>query len=155
MWVGLGVSGASSIIFPTGDHPPITPTRLAHEGELSGDMWRLYDLVVRHFVASVSPDCRCGGGGIGAKHDTPLILSDLQRYMATTVTLDVGGETFTLQGQQVIDPGFTTVMYWLGPSDDAALPTLHVGDVLPVVSCVIADRQTTPPGYLTEVRRCD
>jgi DNA topoisomerase-3 len=39
-----------------GDHPPITPCRSAGAHELSGDMARVYDLVVRHFIASVSPD---------------------------------------------------------------------------------------------------
>ena len=38
-----------------GDHPPITPCRAAGN-ELSGDMARVYDLVVRHFIASVSQD---------------------------------------------------------------------------------------------------
>jgi DNA topoisomerase-3 len=39
-----------------GDHPPITPCRAAGPSELSGDMARIYDLVVRHFIASVSHD---------------------------------------------------------------------------------------------------
>lgn len=39
-----------------GDHPPITPCRSARAGELSGDQARVYDLVVRHFIASVSHD---------------------------------------------------------------------------------------------------
>ena len=39
-----------------GDHPPITPCRSAGPHDLSGDMARVYDLVVRHFIASVSPD---------------------------------------------------------------------------------------------------
>lgn len=42
--------------FDAGDHPPITPCRGAGAHELSGDMARVYDLVVRHFIASVSPD---------------------------------------------------------------------------------------------------
>lgn len=39
-----------------GDHPPITPCRYARADELSGDMARVYDLVTRHFIASVSHD---------------------------------------------------------------------------------------------------
>jgi len=39
-----------------GDHPPITPCRYARAGELSGDLARVYDLVTRHFIASVSHD---------------------------------------------------------------------------------------------------
>jgi DNA topoisomerase-3 len=39
-----------------GDHPPITPCRGAGLHELSGDMARVFELVVRHFIATVSPD---------------------------------------------------------------------------------------------------
>ena len=39
-----------------GDHPPITPCRAAGPHELSGDMARIYEFVVRHFIASVSDD---------------------------------------------------------------------------------------------------
>ena len=39
-----------------GDHPPITPCRAAGPHELHGNMARVYELVVRHFIASVSPD---------------------------------------------------------------------------------------------------
>jgi DNA topoisomerase-3 len=39
-----------------GDHPPITPCRSAGSHELSGDMGRIYEFVVRHFIASVSED---------------------------------------------------------------------------------------------------
>lgn len=42
-----------------GDHPPITPMRSATESELGGgDTWRLYEYVTRHFLGSVSPDCK-------------------------------------------------------------------------------------------------
>ena len=41
-----------------GDHPPITPMRKAEQGELSGDDWRLYDYVTRHFIATLSPNCK-------------------------------------------------------------------------------------------------
>ena len=39
--------------FDAGDHPPITPCRLAQAGSLHGSMARIYDLVTRHFIASV------------------------------------------------------------------------------------------------------
>ena len=43
-----------------GDHPPITPCRAVSRGELDGDSWRLYDYIVRHFIASVSQNCKVG-----------------------------------------------------------------------------------------------
>jgi DNA topoisomerase-3 len=42
-----------------GDHPPITPMLSATESELGGgDAWRLFEYVTRHFLGSVSPDCK-------------------------------------------------------------------------------------------------
>jgi DNA topoisomerase-3 len=42
-----------------GDHPPITPMLSATEAELGGgDAWRLFEYVTRHFLGSVSPDCK-------------------------------------------------------------------------------------------------
>merc|ERR1719357_1782084 len=40
-----------------GDHPPITPVRAATESQLGQD-WRLYEMVTRHFLATVSGDCK-------------------------------------------------------------------------------------------------
>jgi DNA topoisomerase-3 len=36
-----------------GDHPPITPTKLANRSDLDGDAWKLYDYIARHFIATV------------------------------------------------------------------------------------------------------
>jgi len=36
-----------------GDHPPITPMRLASRNHLDHDSWRVYDYIVRHFIATV------------------------------------------------------------------------------------------------------
>lgn len=41
-----------------GDHPPITPMRLANEDMLGKDAWKLYEYVCQHFLGSVSPDCK-------------------------------------------------------------------------------------------------
>ena len=41
-----------------GDHPPITPMLSATEDMLDNDAWRLYEYVCRHFIGSVSPDCK-------------------------------------------------------------------------------------------------
>lgn len=36
-----------------GDHPPITPMKLATRSDLDGDAWKLYDYIARHFIATV------------------------------------------------------------------------------------------------------
>ena len=49
-----------------------------------GDGWRLYDLVARHFIESVSPD---------ATHST------------TKVVLEAGEERLTASGKRPLTPG--------------------------------------------------
>ena len=63
---------------------PITPCRHARAGELSGDMARVYDLVTRHFIASVSHDA-------------------VWRSTAVKLTIEELGEkgNFTIRGKQV------------------------------------------------------
>ena len=75
----------------SGDHPPITPTRAASRDHFDGDAWRIYDYVVRHFLGTVSYNCK---------------------YATTTVNLKIGSEKFTFSGKKLIDPGFTAVMTW-------------------------------------------
>merc|ERR1719189_30053 len=41
-----------------GDHPPITPCRAVSRGDLDGDSWRLYDYIARHYLATVSANCK-------------------------------------------------------------------------------------------------
>ena len=49
----VGIAGVDA-----GDHPPITPLKAATEREVGGgDAWRLYEMVSRNFIGSLSPDC--------------------------------------------------------------------------------------------------
>ena len=112
-----------------GDHPPITPTRLASESAVGGgDAWRVYDLITRVFIASVSPDCR---------------------YIQTTIAVEIAGEHFATVGQRMIDAGFTAVLHWLA-KDEQSVPELKSGQELIVIKASLERRQTSPPGYLTE-----
>ena len=112
-----------------GDHPPITPMRAANEAELGGDMWRLYEYVVSHFLASLSPDCR---------------------YAQTTMELRVGQEEFSISGKKVIKPGFTALLTSMAIHEDETVPDLANGSQLDVKEVRVADGQTSPPDYLTE-----
>ncbi|KHJ94952.1 DNA topoisomerase [Oesophagostomum dentatum] len=111
-----------------GDHPPITPMK-PNNGQLSGDMARIYDYVVQHFVATLMGPCI---------------------YDVTTITITCGEEIFILTGKAVKDPGFTEVMTWLNVEDDQKLPPLSRGDELTLKEASLAARETSPPGYLTE-----
>uniref|UniRef100_A0A673WG20 DNA topoisomerase n=1 Tax=Salmo trutta TaxID=8032 RepID=A0A673WG20_SALTR len=112
-----------------GDHPPITPMRAASEGELGSDGWRLYEYIVRHFIATVSQDCK---------------------YLQTTISFTIASEGFSCSGKTLISPGFTEVMPWLGIPLEEAMPVCERGDVFTVEEIKLVERQTCPPDYLTE-----
>ncbi|XP_056602830.1 DNA topoisomerase 3-beta-1 isoform X2 [Triplophysa dalaica] len=112
-----------------GDHPPITPMRAASEIELGSDGWRLYDYITRHFIATVSHDCK---------------------FLQTTISFNIATETFTCTGKTLISAGYTEVMPWQGIPLEEALPVCERGDTFTVDEIKLLEKQTSPPDYLTE-----
>ena len=51
-------------------------------------MRSLYNMIVRHFISTVSPDCE---------------------YITTKVAASIGSETFTAVGKRVVNPGWTAL----------------------------------------------
>ncbi|CAI5441973.1 unnamed protein product [Caenorhabditis angaria] len=113
-----------------GDHPPITPMK-PNNGQLSGDMARIYDYVAQHFIATLMKPCI---------------------YEVTTVKIKCGEEMFTVQGKQMIDAGFTSVMTWMAVDEESKIPQaiLQKGAILNLKDADLSARETSPPGYLTE-----
>ncbi|KAG1312970.1 hypothetical protein G6F64_002610 [Rhizopus arrhizus] len=111
-----------------GDHPPITPTRVALESDLHGDTWRVYDFVTRNFIGSISAGLK---------------------YTTTTVNFLIGKEEFSCKGSSVTSLGFASVMHWMGRADEY-IPEFKKGDVLHIESVSITEGKTSPPDYLTE-----
>ncbi|KAF8361154.1 hypothetical protein PRIPAC_88077 [Pristionchus pacificus] len=111
-----------------GDHPPITPMR-SDGGALHGDNARVYEYVVRHFIATLMRNCV---------------------YEVTTVKMNCGEEEFSFQGKQLIDPGFTLILSASGAEKDVWMPRVERGDQMRLKSAEVVDRQTIPPSYLTE-----
>ncbi|CAH1786482.1 unnamed protein product [Owenia fusiformis] len=112
-----------------GDHPPITPMRAASEAELGSENWRLYDFITRHFIATVSSDCK---------------------YLQTTAHFKIGQEKFSCTGKSLIDPGYTGLMTWQAITQDEKMPVFTEGQSLPIEEAKLVERQTSPPDYLTE-----
>lgn len=112
-----------------GDHPPITPMRAASPGELGGDEWRLYEYITRHFIATLSGDCK---------------------MIKTKITIELSGELFSVTGRVVEDPGFTEIMPFLKVEDDRMPQNIMEGDDFPVTEIRLQAGQTSPPSYLTE-----
>ncbi|KAK9732423.1 Toprim domain [Popillia japonica] len=112
-----------------GDHPPITPMKPANRNELDGDAWRLYDYITRHFIGTVSRDCK---------------------YLSTTTTFIINQENFSIVGKTLIDPGYTTVMPWQAFGKNEIIPGFVQNDFVPIADAKLGEYQTNPPDYLTE-----
>lgn len=72
----------------TTDHDPIHPLKHAAPGELDADEAKVYEIVVRSFLACLSRNAK--------GHES-------------TVTIDIAGEAFTAKGLQILDRGFLEV----------------------------------------------
>ncbi|NDL68425.1 DNA topoisomerase III [Anaerotalea alkaliphila] len=121
------------------DHHAIIPTeqpvdlaRFSHKERM------LYDLVVRRFLAVLSP---------------PHV------YEQMTITARVGGETFVASGSRTLEPGFKEVSAETdlagedgeeeGASGPVAMDPVE-GKVYPVKRCWIMEGKTKPPAWFTE-----
>ncbi len=113
-------------------HPPIYPTRYASEEYVKRKFgekgWRLYDLVVRHFLATLSSN---------AVHENQ------------EVKVSIEGVPFVAKGLKVVDEGFYFVYPFERPKE-SPLPYLVEGDVVEVLKVVVVEKETKPPPYLSE-----
>ncbi len=107
----------------TTDHPPIYPVG-APRGELGGDAAKIYDLVVRRFLATLLPAAVIEG----------------QR-----LDVAIGGEPFLARGSRVAAPGFLEVYERFAAKRERPLPTLSVGDELAVEELRVDAKETQPP----------
>jgi DNA topoisomerase-1 len=107
----------------TTDHPPVYPVGVPR-GELSGDQGKVYDLVVRRFLATLLPPAVVEG----------------QR-----LDVEIGGEPFLARGSRVASPGFLEVYERYAAKRDRPLPALESGASLPVIELTVEGKETQPP----------
>jgi DNA topoisomerase I len=108
----------------TTDHPPIYPTGYASRKALRDDRWKIYQLVVRRFLAT---------------------LSGPAKTLRTTLRFESGGEPLTTSGTVVTEEGWLGV-YFYGRRADEELPALEEGDEVEVVGAEVLSKETQPPG---------
>jgi len=112
----------------TTDHPPITPTAAADPDKLRPEEWKLYNLVARRFLAT---------------------LSDAAIIEGTKVTIEVAGEPFVAKGDILVSPGFRAI-YPYGLKKDEQLPALSEKDVVDFLGADFAQKQTEPPSRFSQ-----
>ena len=114
----------------TTDHPPIYPTAPADPAKLEPAQWRLYNLIARRFLAT---------------------LSDAAVIEGTKISIDVAGEPFQASGDVLKVPGFRAV-YPFGLKRDEQLPALEQGDAVDVREMQLEAKQTEPPARYSQGR---
>jgi DNA topoisomerase-1 len=107
----------------TTDHPPIYPVELAAKAALDSFSWRVYELVVRRFLATLAPSCEL---------DT------------VHVEIDVKGEPFVSNGQTIAIAGWKE-FYPYSKTQEVDLPPLEKGDQVDVKSMNVEEKETQPP----------
>ena len=107
----------------TTDHPPIYPTGSPRRGELSDRDWRLYELVVRRFMAT---------------------LADEALMESNRVDLELSGEPFFARGNRVVRAGWLEY-YPYGRQKDLELPLLQKGDLVDLIDKQLEAKETQPP----------
>ena len=107
-----------------GDHPPITPMKLANRNEFDNDTWRIYDYICRHFLATVSKD---------------------MKYRATTTRFNIGGEIFTNTSNELINAGYTAVMTWQAFGKNETSTPYAAKDMVHINDIKLVESQTGPP----------
>ncbi|MFP3198646.1 MAG: type IA DNA topoisomerase [Thermoproteus sp.] len=115
-----------------GAHPPIHPTKGAERGEIEARLgargWRIYELVVRHFLATLSP---------------PAVV-ERQRIAAA-----FGPLVLEAEGRKVISRGYWAI-YPYEEEEEEPLPRVESGDPAQLLSAKIERRQTEPPPRMSE-----
>ncbi|HEY5530281.1 MAG TPA: DNA topoisomerase I [Thermoleophilia bacterium] len=107
----------------TTDHPPIYPTGSPARGELGDREWRIYELVVRRFLAT---------------------LSDEAVMESNRVDLVIDSEPFFARGSRVVVAGWLDY-YPYSRQKDLELPLLAEGDAARLVDKQLDARETQPP----------
>lgn len=110
-------------------HPPIHPVTYAAPSALNDHEKRLYEFVVRRFLACCSDDAK---------------------GTATDVTIEYGDESFHAHGVIVLERNYLDVYPYENWTDSAELPKFTVGERFAPTEANMTEGKTTPPGYLTE-----
>lgn len=110
-------------------HPPIHPITYAAPSVLNFDEGRLYEYVVRRFLACCSEDA------LG---------------MATDVDLQYADETFSARGVIVLERNYLDVFIYDKWDNTVELPKFTRGETFQPTEAMMTEGKTSPPNYLTE-----
>lgn len=110
-------------------HPPIYPVKHVKLDVLKPDQRKVYEFVVRRFLACCSDDAK---------------------GLQTKVDLRWETETFHASGLVVTERNFLDVYPYVSWKSSAELPLFRVGEQVRIHSCKVKEGKTSPPNYMTE-----
>lgn len=110
-------------------HPPIHPVNYVAPTQLNENQRKVYEFVVRRFLACCSEDAT---------------------GEATDIEIDYGGELFHSHGLTVLARNYLDVYPYDKWESSQQLPQYTVGDMFEPTAANMLDGKTTAPGYLTE-----
>lgn len=105
------------------DHPPIHPVEAARRDQLHDAEWKVYDLIVRRFLATLAKDAE----GENLRAD-----------------LAIRDEPFRASGYRTRFAGWKQLYPFEGRSE-RPLPDLQAGQTVPVQSILLDRKETQPP----------
>ncbi len=105
------------------DHPPIYPVNVAKREELKKDEWKIYELIVRRFLATLAPNAI---------------------WVTRAVEIVVNGEKFRAIGKKIVKRGWREI-YTYGKIEEKHIPKLKVNQKLRLLSKKIVEKKTKPP----------
>ncbi|MDR2196780.1 MAG: DNA topoisomerase I [Coriobacteriales bacterium] len=114
----------------TTDHPPIHPTGVGDKDKMRPEEWKLYNLVARRFLAT---------------------LSDSAIVEGTKLVIEVSGEPFVAKGDVLVKAGFREI-YPYGLKKDEQLPRLTQGQTVAFNGATLTQKQTEPPSRYSQGR---
>ena len=112
------------------DHPPIHPAGAATREALGPDRWKVYELVVRRFLATLSPDAT---------------------WATTKCLFDASGQPYTATGGRLLSAGWRRV-YPYSEAKENILPIFSPGERLPIKNVNLEEKQTQPPARYSQSR---
>ena len=109
-------------------HPPIHPVKHADRNSLTDMEWKIYDLLSRHFLASLAKDAK------GSE---------------TRVTVDLGGESFHCEGEECLEANWLEIFPWFKWSDKT-IPRFFEGQSFTPSRLAMQESETVAPYHLQE-----
>ena len=112
-----------------GDHPPITPAKVATKNDLKGNNWNLYECICNNYFASISPPVQ---------------------YDNITYKFEINGLTFEEYSTKINQEGFLLFQPHKKKNFVKNFPSLIKDKTYPLVFASYEENWTEPPDFITE-----